>query len=139
MKFLLIINKNTKTIENLVDKIKNRICLKYLILLIFIIWTIGHILIEIQTIDTQINSIWHFFMYQFMTWVFIQNYIIMKPELIDSNLLESLKFSSTYRKAFKFLFNFLNILIIISVFANSIISLIKFIFVYKEYSHYQKI
>ena len=73
-----------------------------------------------------------------MTFVVITNYIMMKPELIDSNLLESLKFSTTYRRVFKFLFNFLNILIIISVFCFSLISLIEFIFFYNDNDGSQK-
>lgn len=116
----------------MIAEIKGRACLKLPILLGLIIWTFVHVLIDVignfliydKKYYTVMKSIWHFFMYLFMTYVVYKNYIMIKPELIDSNLLNSLKFSNTFQLVFKFLFKFLNSLMIIDVFAYSIISLI---------------
>ena len=59
-----------------------------------------------------------------MTWVVMKNYQMMKSEFIDSNLLESLNFSSTYQKVYKLIFNLENIFLIIIVISYSLISLI---------------
>jgi len=108
----------------LVDIIKYRDRLKPKILLGFIIWSIGHIVIDLVMNDILYKSIWHFFIYIFMTWVVIKNYQMMKSEFIDSNLLESLKFSLTYQKVYKLIFNLQNIFLIIIVISYSLISLI---------------